>query len=106
MAGSQVLKSWYIGLFHLPLLPERVLSDPGSAHHLLGSSGMTRETLPTYHHEIVEYGAMRGGLQWYRHLPPAHPSVPCTRHSIPSPAVWCHAPPALGQLGARLLPHP
>ncbi|HEY9566368.1 MAG TPA: alpha/beta fold hydrolase [Nocardioides sp.] len=102
MAGSQVLKSWYIGLFQLPLLPERVLSDPGSAHHMLGSAGMTREMLQTYHREIVEYGALRGGLQWYRALPHAHPRVLGNRIAVPTTMVWSDGDTALGRRGAEL----
>src|SRR3546814_18533087 len=88
MAGSQVLKSWYIGLFQLPLLPERVLSDPGSAHHMLGSAGMTREMLQTYHRKIVAYGALRGERQLYRPLTHAPPRVLAHRTELPTPQGW------------------
>ncbi len=102
MAGSQVVKSWYIGLFQVPGLPERLLSDPGRAHHMLASTGMTREMLQTYHQEIVEYGALRGGLQWYRALPYASPRVTRSRIKVPTTMVWSDGDSALGRRGAEL----
>ena len=64
------LKSYYIALFQLPFLPEWLLSRRGGiGDWLLRNSGMTTEMLETYHREMVDDGAMRGALAWYRALP-------------------------------------
>lgn len=102
MLGSQLLKSWYIVMFGLPFLPERVLSNPGSAHRMLRSTGMSEAMLSTYHREIVEYGALRGGLNWYRALPYAHPQMTQGRIQVPTTMVWSDGDSALGRRGAEL----
>jgi len=68
LAGRQALKSWYMAAFNLPLLPERMAAT-GRMRRMLRGSGMTRDDVARFQKEIVEYGALPGGLGYYRALP-------------------------------------
>ncbi|MDT0203017.1 alpha/beta fold hydrolase [Nocardioides sp. AE5] len=102
MLGRQALMSWYIGAFQVPGLPERVLSDPGRAGQALRGMGMTPEMVATFHGDIVEYGALRGGLGWYRALPLSHPRVLKGRVEVPTTMVWSDRDAALGRRAPEL----
>jgi pimeloyl-ACP methyl ester carboxylesterase len=68
LAGRQALKSWYMAAFNVPFLPER-LAATGRMRRMLRGAGMTREDVDRFQTEIVEYGALPGGLGYYRALP-------------------------------------
>lgn len=102
MLGTQALRSWYMAAFQLPWLPERLLSTPQGARRMFGAAGMTRDMVETYHRDIVEYGALRGGLNWYRALPFAHPRVMRGRVRVPTTLVWSDGDVALGRRGIEL----
>ncbi|WP_067436290.1 alpha/beta fold hydrolase [Nocardioides jensenii] len=102
MVGTQVLRSWYMGFFQLPWLPERVLADPAGARRALGRTGMTREMVETFGSDIVEYGALRGSLNWYRALPFTHPRVLRGRVAAPTTLVWSDGDVAAGRRGVEL----
>jgi pimeloyl-ACP methyl ester carboxylesterase len=99
--AEQARRSWYMGLFQLPLLPERQLSSERFVHRFLGRSGMTGEMLTTYRREIVADGALTTALNWYRAIPlSAKEKVPAV--AVPTTLVWSDADVALGRQGAVL----
>lgn len=100
MLGSQILKSWYIGMFQVPGLPERLLSDPVRGGRMLGGAGMTRAMTATFQRDIVEYGALPGALNWYRALP--FSGLALGRVRVPTSMVWSDGDTALGRKGAEL----
>lgn len=103
MLGSQIAKSWYMGAFQLPVLPERLLSDPRRSGRFLGGAGMTREMTAAYQEEIVEYGALPGALNWYRALPLTNPrAARGGRVRVPTSMVWSDGDVALGRRGIDL----
>jgi len=101
LSSDQALRSWYMGLFQLPALPERLLSSQRLAPSALAGSGMTDEMVAAYRAEIVEDGALTGGLNWYRAIPFAlreeTPDV-----SVPTTFVWGDRDRALGRRMAEL----
>jgi len=99
--SSQALKSFYIGAFQLPVLPELTLKH-GPAASWLRNSGMTREMVETFKTDIVEYGALSGGIGWYRALPFAPPSEFSGKITVPTTFVWSDGDVALGRKGAEL----
>jgi pimeloyl-ACP methyl ester carboxylesterase len=102
VSSSQPLKSSYIGLFQLPVLPERLLSQPGGfGERMLRGAGMTREMIHTFRTEIVAYGALRGGLSWYRSMMLA-PKAFGAKVATPTTHVWSDGDTALGRKGAEL----
>jgi pimeloyl-ACP methyl ester carboxylesterase len=68
LRSTQALKSYYVGLFQLPWLPERALLAGGGARfrRSLERSGLS----PAHAEELVdamrEPGALTGAISWYR----------------------------------------
>jgi pimeloyl-ACP methyl ester carboxylesterase len=68
--GPQGLKSWYVLAFQLPGLPELLATRlPRLFAAQLRAFGMTDAEVATVMREVVESGALPGGLAWYRALP-------------------------------------
>lgn len=101
LTSSQVLKSYYMALFQLPVLPERVLAS-GRADAALRKGGMSREMVERFHTEIVDYGALRGGLGYYRSIFRASPGQLGKKISVPTTYVWSDDDVALGRKGAEI----
>lgn len=100
--SDQLLRSWYMGFFQLPLIPERVLTSRGAApERALARMGMTREMIARFRSEMVADGAIPGGLGWYRALPFASPKGSTGRIQVPTTFVWSDNDPALGRGGAE-----
>lgn len=104
LSSSQILKSYYMLLFQLPFLPERILSRPGGfGEKMLRASGMDRTMIETFRSEIVADGALRGGLGYYRSLFLGANQVG-RRVSVPTTYVWSDGDTALVRRGADLTP--
>jgi pimeloyl-ACP methyl ester carboxylesterase len=101
LTSTQGLKSYYMGLFQLPLLPERTLAS-GRADTMLRKGGMTAEMVRTFHRDIVDYGALRGGLGYYRSIVRANPRALPGKVAVPTTYVWSDRDVALGRKGADL----
>jgi pimeloyl-ACP methyl ester carboxylesterase len=103
-SSTQALKSYYVLLFQLPVLPELLLSRPnGPGEKLLRAAGMTRPMIETFRTEIVEAGALKGGLGYYRSMPLAARRLG-RRVSVPTTYVWSDHDAALARRGADLTP--
>lgn len=103
VTSDQLLRSWYIGFFQLPLLPERLLtSDDPRAERMLARTGMTPEMIERFRRELVADGAIPGGLGWYRALPFGSPGAAIAPVRVPTTFVWSDRDPALGRGGAEL----
>lgn len=110
VTSDQLRRSWYIGFFQLPGIPERVLGSvgrragarPGSlGEKALRGMGMTPEMVSRFGREMVEDGALPGGLGWYRALPFASPRGSTGRVRVPTTFVWSDGDAALGRGGAE-----
>ncbi len=101
LTSSQALKSYYMALFQLPVLPERMLAS-GRSDASLRKGGMTHEMVERFHTEIVEYGALRGGLGYYRSIFRASPGKIGKKITVPTTYVWSDDDVALGRKGAEL----
>ncbi len=96
--STQGLKSYYMALFQLPFIPEWLLSRRGGlGDRLLRNSGMTKEMVETYHQEIVDDGALRGALAYYRALPVTNPREFAAKVSTPTTVVWSDQDVAIGR---------
>lgn len=103
VTSDQLLRSWYMGFFQLPFIPELVLSSSGSLPvKALAGMGMTREMIERFREEMVADGAIPGGLGWYRALPFASPRTSTARVAVPTTFVWSDDDKALGRGGAAL----
>lgn len=87
LTSRQGLKSWYIYLFQLPVLPERFGSS-GLMQRLLPRGGMTAAEVEAFRTGIVEYGALPGGIAWYRALPFLDRELMAAKVTVPTTMVW------------------
>lgn len=89
LTSEQGWKSWYMLAFQLPWLPERLARDlDGSVYEELRKGGMTEDEVMRFRREIVEYGALPGGLAWYRAMFLTDPRSTRGRVSVPTTYVW------------------
>lgn len=102
VVSDQLKRSWYMGFFQLPFIPELVLNSSGPLPaRVLAKMGMTPEMIARYRTEMVTAGAIRGGLGWYRALPFAAPGEATARVTVPTTFVWSDDDAALGRGGAE-----
>jgi pimeloyl-ACP methyl ester carboxylesterase len=99
--SSQILRSYYIGLFQLPWLPERACRNPRLLARMLGGTGMTPEQIATVRTEVVDGGALTPSLNWYRAMPFASPKY-ARKVSTPTTYVWTTGDSALSRRGATM----
>lgn len=96
--STQGLKSWYMGLFQLPVLPE-VLARRTLATTLTDSR-LPAEHVDAYLAAMAEPGALTGALNWYRGLTfSVRPRV--GRVQVPTTYVWGRYDFALGRAAAE-----
>ena len=85
----QAASSWYMGLFQVPWLPERTAARPGGRFDQgLRKGGMTAEEVDRFRHEIVEYGALPGALNWYRAIPFTRQGTSSTQVEVATTLLW------------------
>jgi pimeloyl-ACP methyl ester carboxylesterase len=98
LTSTQGLKSWYMALFQLPWLPELGARKAGGPFdRAMRRSGMTGDDLARFRTEIVEYGALPGGLDWYRGLPFTSPGAARRKVTVPTTLVWSDGDIAIGR---------
>lgn len=102
LRSTQALQSWYMGLFQLPYLSERLL-QPGGPMWRAMVRGLPPEHVERYAQRLADPAARTAALNWYRVLPRelAAPSVRWTRVQLPTLYVWGERDPALGRAAAQ-----
>jgi pimeloyl-ACP methyl ester carboxylesterase len=98
--SGQVLRSWYMALFQLPVLPERAASSDWFGTWLR-KSGMTEDDVARFRREIVDDGALPYALNWYRAIPLSDPRSTRTKVTVPTTLVWSDSDAALGSWGPK-----
>lgn len=104
LTRDQARRSWYVGFFNLPRVPERAAARGDFDRHLL-AGGMTEDEVAAVRRDVVETGALPGGLGWYRAIPVALPIAPRLwrqRVGVPVTHVWSDGDVALGRRTAEL----
>jgi pimeloyl-ACP methyl ester carboxylesterase len=99
---DQLRRSWYMLFFQIPRLPELVLGRRRFAERALRGAGMNRDAVALFRSEMVEHGALPGGLGWYRAMPLSDPALLRAKVRVPTTHVWSDGDHALGRLGADL----
>ncbi|MEP6817242.1 MAG: alpha/beta fold hydrolase [Marmoricola sp.] len=99
---DQLRRSWYLVFFQIPWLPELLLRRRRLAERAFGRAGMGPDALARYGAEMIEDGALRGGLGWYRAMPFSDPALLRAKVRVPTTHVWSDQDDALGRLGADL----
>ena len=98
VTSDQGLRSSYMGLFQLPLLPERLLLAGGGEplRRMLRSGGLSHDTADHYVARMREPGALSAALGWYRAIPlGARDGVGTVR--VPTLHVWSTGDALLGR---------
>jgi pimeloyl-ACP methyl ester carboxylesterase len=100
VTSDQLLRSYYMGVFQLPVLPERLLLARGgrALRGMLRSGGLSREAAAHYVARMQEPGALSAALGWYRAMPfGARDRVGTVR--VPTLHVWSTGDAFLGRAG-------
>jgi pimeloyl-ACP methyl ester carboxylesterase len=71
VTSDQALRSYYVGLFQVPLLPERLLlaGNGAALRRTLRQGGLPDDAVDRYVGRMREPGALSAALGWYRALP-------------------------------------
>jgi pimeloyl-ACP methyl ester carboxylesterase len=98
-SSTQGLRSWYMGFFQLPLVPEAFAQATlGSS---LRSSGLPLDYIGLYTDAMAEPGALTGALNWYRGIPFSS-GLHVGPVTVPTTYVWGRHDFALGRTAAEL----
>jgi pimeloyl-ACP methyl ester carboxylesterase len=85
--STQLLRSWYVAAFQLPVVPERVAAVRGFEPSLR-RSGMTDDDVERFRREMVDDGALHHALMWYRAIPLTDPRRGAGVIHVPTTFVW------------------
>jgi pimeloyl-ACP methyl ester carboxylesterase len=98
VTSDQALRSSYVGLFQLPLLPEQLLLLGGGnpLRRMLRRSGLSHQAATHYVGRMREPGALSAALGWYRALPWSSPN-PVGTVRVPTLHIWSTGDPSLGR---------
>lgn len=100
MRGRQIARSWYMGAFQLPKVPELLARRTGGViNRAMRAGGMKPDEVARFRTEIVDDGALPGGLGWYRGLPFSSQSCPVVR--VPTTMVWSDGDGFIDEAGVR-----
>ena len=99
--SAQLARSWYIGFFQVPQVPERLLTAANGLllRRALRSSGLPGADADAYADAMVEPGAMAAALAYYRALHPGK-ALGIGRSNVPTLLVWGTEDVALGREAA------
>lgn len=103
LSSDQLFRSYYMGLFQLPKLPELFVTRClGLFEKMLTGTGMTRDEVDTVYADIVEAGALTTSLNWYRAMMLTPPGYLTRKVPVPVLHVWGARDAALSRRGAEL----
>lgn len=95
--SRQALSSYYMALFQVPALPERLLAP--KLRGLYRSTGLSRDDADRYAARFADPASLRGGINWYRAM--ARHRLTTPRSRVPTTYVWGRQDFALGAVAAR-----
>ena len=102
-SSKQLLKSYYMGLFQLPWLPEFLFSKtPKIGNALLKNTGMTEAQLNDFKQDMVIEKRLTPSLNWYRGLPFSSNKTLLKKVKVPTLFVWGKHDIAIDAKGVQL----
>jgi pimeloyl-ACP methyl ester carboxylesterase len=102
VVGGQALRSWYMGMFQLPGLPELAITSGGGQRFKKGlvDAGLPEEAAERYAAPLRDRDAARAAVNWYRGLPLSKP--PTGDVTVPAMYVYATEDRFLGRKAADL----
>lgn len=92
VTSRQVLSSWYMYAFQLPVLPERMMIGDGSQWQKLSKrlqdSGLTRERADRDAKRMAEDGTLTAAVNWYRAMMLNKPGEITKKTTVPTMFLW------------------
>lgn len=102
LTSSQIVKSWYMLLFQLPWLPERLFASDRVIRRAYLDTGMSAEVVDRDLPPMREKSRARGGLNWYRAMALTTWRATAGKVRVPTLHVWSDGDTAVGRVGAEL----
>ena len=103
LSSNQLLRSYYIVLFQLPVVPELLFRVfPHSFANALRRSGLDPAGIAQVQRDVVDAGALTPGINWYRGLLASSQRAMTRKVTVPTTFVWGDADTLLGRRGANL----
>ncbi len=102
VTSDQALRSYYMALFQLPMLPERLILANGAAplRRMLSRGGLPDAAVERYVRRMREPGALTAALGWYRAMPwSVRQRV--GRIRVPTLHIWSTGDAFLGRAGTE-----
>jgi pimeloyl-ACP methyl ester carboxylesterase len=102
VTSDQGLRSYYMALFQLPVLPERLILANGAAplRRMLSRGGLPDAAVDRYVRRMLEPGALTAALGWYRAMPWSMRER-VGRIRVPTLHLWSTGDPFLGRAGTE-----
>jgi pimeloyl-ACP methyl ester carboxylesterase len=105
---GQALRSWYMGFFQIPWVPEQLILGRGGANgrRMLEAAGLPPTLAADYIAYLSGPGALTAALGWYRALPTQLGSAgQPARVAVPTMMVWGDGDRFLGRWGVERTAH-
>lgn len=105
LRSNQLAKSWYMGMFQLPWLPERLMrKENGFFQMMLTRTGQSPAAARRDIQMMQQGDTATGALNYYRALPWSLPSTAALRRpiTVPTLQVWSDGDTAVGVKGHEL----
>lgn len=102
LRSDQGLRSWYMGLFQLPWLPEALARRNRFFPHFVDRLGMNEEMQERFRDQFLTGDRLTAALNWYRAIPLAPPGDVRRKVCVPTTLVWSDRDTALGPKSAEM----
>lgn len=102
LKGHQLVKSYYMGVFQLPVLPELFFKKASRFSELfLKNSGMDQEQIANFRRDFVEQKRIGTALNWYRGMLLSSSRNLFKKINVPTLYIWGDQDIALTSTSAR-----
>nr|WP_121975494.1 alpha/beta hydrolase [Acinetobacter stercoris] len=103
LTSNQLFKSYYMGLFQLPKIPEILFEKlPKIGEGLLRKSGMTDAQLEDFRQDMIKEKRISTAINWYRALPYGSQKSFTEKVKVPTLFIWGKHDSAIGQKSVEL----
>lgn len=103
LMSNQLLKSYYMGLFQLPKIPELLFEKfTKIGLGLLKNTGMTEQQLQDFQQDIVTEKRLSPALNWYRGIPFSSNKNLLKAVTVPTLFIWGKHDAAIGYKSVEL----